>query len=920
MQQFMGNLPSARVNVVEKPFYNTAVDYTGAFYVKMTNSRGCKSQKAYVAIFVCMATKAIHVELVSDMTAKAFIAAFRRFVSRRGAIKNLFSDNGTNFVLSNKILAENITSIDKNEYHETICTELAKAKTNWFFSPPGAPHFNGLAEAAVKSVKLHLKKTIGDTKLSFEELNTLLNQIEACVNSRPLCAISSDPNDAGVLTPAHFLIGEPTICPPEQNHLEAKVNWLDRWQRVQQMVQLFWKRWQSDYLNQLQMRTKWTDEREAPKIGDSVLIREENLPPAQWQTGKIVDTHPGDDNLIRVVSVKVGDSTFKRPITKICLYPRDENGQSITTNVAKISTRSITNRQKKSNILPIITALLAISTTLSRSMPIEGDQSFKITHFDHAPGLYFEKNYDMFVSDANWNVLAFFDVKDFRREFKTVRANFESARDVCVNILQKKHGCTDMIEHLEIKLERLTEINTLIFGTKRTKRAVLDFVGDIAGDMFGVLGSRFKEEYGQDISKITKNEQHLLKLLANHTSILESNLKILKNDEIQMEKQTENFNNLLKFVSLNTDQMESHQSFSDAAIFLTQIIGEFEQRQNEILRTLLDSGKNVISHALFSPSQIEKQVELMQNQVGNKYTIPNGMDIYSIGKIRVNRANNHFIFQISIPLLSLQKYGVYRIFQVPFRKNDSFLQVQNAHGYLIAASDRQQYRLTESFDERACKPYADTIICDGPKYWLTHEKSTCVWNLFNHLSHDDCSLENCQSKSKIYELRANRFIFSTYDSLNAIVICNEVVNHEQLSGEGILELSPRCYLKNINFQLHANLELNNAPQITIPKLKFENNSDWGVQSINLEENSKFNVTFLAHNFREIENRLNATRDNLHLNSVNAHDVHHYTLIYSCMIGIMVLLFYYRKARPGKLIPMPSIIFPGPQNVDDSQHI
>lgn len=256
MQQQMAHLPAVRVTMADKPFTNTAVDYTGAILVKFSNGRGAKSQKAYISIFVCMATKAIHIEAVGDMTAAAFIAAFRRLVARRGAIKNLYSDNGTNFVKANKTLQENFDLANEEQYNNEICKELTAQNTRWHFSPPGGPHFNGLAEAGVKSVKLHLKKTIGDTVLSFEELTTLLAQIEACVNSRPLCALSADPNDAGALTPAHFLVGEPLICPPEQSHLESKLNWLTRWQRVQQMTQYFWKRWTNDYLNTLQVKTK----------------------------------------------------------------------------------------------------------------------------------------------------------------------------------------------------------------------------------------------------------------------------------------------------------------------------------------------------------------------------------------------------------------------------------------------------------------------------------------------------------------------------------------------------------------------------------------------------------------------------------------------------------------------------------------
>lgn len=241
MQQLMANLPAPRINIANKPFLNCAVDYTGAISTKMSKGRGGKLIKSYIAIFVCMATKAIHIELVSDMTAEAFVTAFRPLVSRRGAVQHVYSDNGTNFVKANKILMEK-TELEQEEYNSIIYNEMTKFNTQWHFSPAGAPHFNGLAEAAVKSVKLHLVKAIGETKLTFEEMCTLLYQIEATVNSRPLCSLSANPNDITVLTPGHFLVGTALLAVPEENFEEVNINWLTRWQLIQKMHQRFWKK------------------------------------------------------------------------------------------------------------------------------------------------------------------------------------------------------------------------------------------------------------------------------------------------------------------------------------------------------------------------------------------------------------------------------------------------------------------------------------------------------------------------------------------------------------------------------------------------------------------------------------------------------------------------------------------------------
>lgn len=142
--------------------------------------------------------------------------------------------------------------------------------------------------------------------------------------------------------------------------------------------------------------------------------------------------------------------------------------------------------------------------------------------FDKAPGLYFEKQNEILVSNANWNAITFFDASSLKTGLKTIRSDIMSAKNVCEIALQRKFGCDSSIQNMEDKYIRLNEINSLIFGAKRSKRAVLNIIGDIAGDLFGILGSQFEEQYKYDISKLSQNENHLLKLLENHTSIMES--------------------------------------------------------------------------------------------------------------------------------------------------------------------------------------------------------------------------------------------------------------------------------------------------------------------------------------------------------------------------------------------------------------
>lgn len=318
----MANLQPARV-IPSRPFLHSAVDYSGYIKVRTSKERGIKSTKAYISLFVCMVTKAIHLELVSDLTSVAFIAAFKRFTSRRGICSDVYSDNGINFVGATKELRSSHQASMKNRAH--VVESLSKDGTTWHFSPPLAPHFNGLAEAGIRSAKNLLKKSIGESTLTFEELTTFLSQVEACLNSRPLYPLSSDPNEMSPLTAGHFLIGAPLNAVPERNLLEVNVNRLSRWQQVQHMLQHFWQRWSNEYFHQLYQRTKWATVEPNLQVGNMVLIKEDNLPPTKWKLGRIIEVRTGPDGHVRVAKVRSSNTTMDRPIVKLALLPISDN-------------------------------------------------------------------------------------------------------------------------------------------------------------------------------------------------------------------------------------------------------------------------------------------------------------------------------------------------------------------------------------------------------------------------------------------------------------------------------------------------------------------------------------------------------------------------------------------------------------------
>lgn len=305
---FMGDLPSYRINQL-KPFSSAAVDFGGPFDISLGRGRGNKTYKAYICVFVCTSTKAIHTELATELSSEAFLAALRRFVARRGRCSRLVSDQGKNFVGASNIL------------HRLIKDAAHTNEIRFEFNPPGSPHFSGLAEAGIKAVKTHLYRVVGTQRLTYEEFSTVLIQVEALLNSRPLTPLSSDPNDLSALTPGHFLTMEPLSVVPDEDLGESRVSTVQRWKLLQKMHQDFWSKWSQEYMHTLQQRMKWHDTQPSIEKGTLVLIVNEQTGPMKWPLGRIIDTHPGSDGVCRVVTVRTATGLYKRPVVKLCPLP-----------------------------------------------------------------------------------------------------------------------------------------------------------------------------------------------------------------------------------------------------------------------------------------------------------------------------------------------------------------------------------------------------------------------------------------------------------------------------------------------------------------------------------------------------------------------------------------------------------------------
>ncbi|XP_050293738.1 uncharacterized protein LOC126734245 [Anthonomus grandis grandis] len=323
ISHLMGDLPKTRVSA-KGPFVDVGVDYAGPFLYKDRKGRGCRTFKCYLCVFVCLTVKAVHLELVTDLSTNKFLEAFQRFIARRGKPANIYSDNGTNFIGASNHLKE-LGQFLKSNKNDIIRECGANLNINWHFIAAYSPHHGGIWEAAVKAAKRHLLKVLSNnlSNLTFESLYTIITQVENILNSRPLTPLTADPNDLSALTPSQFLIGRTSGYLPYTDCRETPTNRLNELEQLEKIRQHFWDRWSTEYVTSLQQRTKWKVSNPNLCVGDLVLVHDNDLPSFQWRLGRICDVHPGKDKIVRVASVKTKTGIIKRAVVKLARLPVD---------------------------------------------------------------------------------------------------------------------------------------------------------------------------------------------------------------------------------------------------------------------------------------------------------------------------------------------------------------------------------------------------------------------------------------------------------------------------------------------------------------------------------------------------------------------------------------------------------------------
>ena len=326
MNQVMSDLPEERLHP-SPPFTFIGIDAFGAWNIVTRKSRGGQvNNKRWAVIFTCLYTRAIHIEVIEELSSSSFINCLRRLISLRGYVKEIRSDRGSNFVDATDHLGVNVINVEDGPVQKF----LSGKKVTRIFNAPHSSHMGGVWERMIGVTRRILDSMLMDIQskhLSLEVLTTLMAEVCAIVNARPIVPVSSDPEAPTILSPAMLLTQKSGETHDNFGPFDIKDMYKAQWKCVQHLANIFWQCWWKEYVQSLQTRRKWKQEKPDLLKDDIVLVKDSSVSRNEWPIGKVLNPIKSADGKVRKAEVKIfrDGKTIKytRPIAELVLLLHD---------------------------------------------------------------------------------------------------------------------------------------------------------------------------------------------------------------------------------------------------------------------------------------------------------------------------------------------------------------------------------------------------------------------------------------------------------------------------------------------------------------------------------------------------------------------------------------------------------------------
>ena len=307
--QKMASLPSDRTESVP-PFTYCAVDFFGPFTIRIKRS----DVPRYGVLFTCLTSRAIHLEVAESLDTDAFLNALRRFIAIRGPIRHLRCDRSTNFVGAKNVLERELALLDSDKVKTFLLHENCDV-FEFKMNPPSASHMGGVWERQVRTVRSVLQPMMEKTGTQLDDdlLRTIFYEVMAIVNCKPLSIDCLYDPFSEVLSPNQLLtMKTKVVLPPPGNFVQQDLYSAKRWRRAQYVLNLFWSKWQAEYLSDLQKRQKWTHSHRNMAVGDIVMVKEDNISRCDWPIAIVEEVFPSSDGKVRKIKIRLADQNMNK--------------------------------------------------------------------------------------------------------------------------------------------------------------------------------------------------------------------------------------------------------------------------------------------------------------------------------------------------------------------------------------------------------------------------------------------------------------------------------------------------------------------------------------------------------------------------------------------------------------------------------
>ena len=419
--------------------------------------------------------------------------------------------------------------------------------------------------------------------------------------------------------------------------IETETDARTRWYLSSKIVNDIWRKWRSEYLTQLSVRNKWRNTEQNMHVDDLVTIQDDNLPPGKWMMGRVLETHPGQDGLVRVVTLKTKSGIVKRPVVKLSILPispvssnvtEDRKlDQEINSNLMEPDEQK-TSRKMKANFVSIVMALVFFMSLITSS-----HAAFNISALPNNNSLYFETVGNMQVIRDKWNLIVYYDMSPYWEANTAATKFLDYLQRLCAS-LNNTTQCNMITLQLNHDYKEIQHYNQLMINQHfdaraRQRRGLINGIGYVANSLFGVLDERFAEQYKKDIQLVKQNQRHIDNLLRNQTSIVEAEYNVLKRTEqtIQLQHKTINkhlnqLDNAAFVIKQEVEGLAKSQDFTLSALTTINLLQNLKRIQDTLLDIITDIYHGKFNTHLLTPDQLQRELQFISEQLTKDTTLP----------------------------------------------------------------------------------------------------------------------------------------------------------------------------------------------------------------------------------------------------------------------------------------------------------